>query len=212
MKSANIFFDRSYGYAKSIVALLVGLVLVIWPGFIKQYIIIILGALILAIGVTAIILSYTGKWKHEKVPLLLLNSIVDIAFGLVLLIFPNFFAKLLMFVFGIILLVFGLGELINLARTQKLIHIQWWLYIGPAITTILGIVLFFFPNQSGNLLFIIFGITTLVYAVSEFISTYIIRSKMKEYEENEKKEKVSEIINDDDVVKDVPFEEIKNEK
>ena len=212
MKSANIFFDRSYGYAKAIVALLVGLVLVIWPDFIKKYIIFILGALILAIGVAAIILSYTGKWKHEKVPLLLLNSIVDIVFGIVLLIFPNFFAKLIMFVFGIVLLVFGLGEIINLARTQKLINIQWWLYIGPGITTVLGIILFFFPNQSGNVLFIIFGITTLIYAVSEFISTYIIRSKMKKYEEEEKKEKVSEIISDDNIVKDVPYEEIKDEK
>ena len=212
MKSANIFFDRSYGYAKAIVALLVGLVLVIWPDFIKKYIIFILGALILAIGVAAIILSYTGKWKHEKVPLLLLNSIVDIVFGIVLLIFPNFFAKLIMFVFGIVLLVFGLGEIINLARTQKLINIQWWLYIGPGITTVLGIILFFFPNQSGNVLFIIFGITTLIYAVSEFISTYIIRSKMKKYEEEEKKEKVSEIISNDNIVKDVPYEEIKDEK
>ena len=85
MKTANVFFDRSYGYARAIIALAGGLILVIWPEAVKNSIMIILGALILAVGLVSLIMSYTGKWKKEKVPLLLLNSIVDIAFGLVLL-------------------------------------------------------------------------------------------------------------------------------
>ena len=91
MKTANVFFDRSYGYARAIIALAGGLILVIWPEAVKNSIMIILGALILAVGLVSLIMSYTGKWKKEKVPLLLLNSIVDIAFGLVLIIFPDFF-------------------------------------------------------------------------------------------------------------------------
>lgn len=179
MKTANVFFDRSYGYARAIVALVIGLILVIWPDEVKKYIMIILGALIAAVGIVSIILSYTGKWKSEKVPLLLLNSIVDIAFGLVLMIFPKFFTSLIMFVFGLILLIFGLGEIINLVRTAKTVRIPWPLYIGPAITLILGIIMFFFPNESGNALFILFGATLLVYSASEFASTYTIRKEMK---------------------------------
>ena len=107
MKTANVFFDRSYGYARAIIALAGGLILVIWPEAVKNSIMIILGALILAVGLVSLIMSYTGKWKKEKVPLLLLNSIVDIAFGLVLIIFPDFFMSVIFFVFGLILLIFG---------------------------------------------------------------------------------------------------------
>lgn len=182
MKSANVFFDRSYGYARAIIALVGGLILVIWPAAVKNSIMIILGALILAVGLVSLIMSYTGKWKKEKVPLLLLNSIVDIAFGLVLIIFPKFFTGLIMFVFGLVLLVFGLGEIINLFRTAKAVRVPWPLYIGPAVTLILGIVMFFFPEQSGNTLFVLFGATLLLYSVSEFASTYTIRRAMKNVE------------------------------
>lgn len=182
MKTANVFFDRSYGYARAIVALVGGLILVIWPEAVKNSIMIILGALILAVGVVSLIMSYTGKWKKEKVPLLLLNSIVDIAFGIVLIIFPKFFTGLIMFVFGLILLIFGLGEIVNLFRTAKAIRVPWMLYVGPAVTLILGVVMFFFPSESGNVLFILFGSTLLLYSVSEFASTYTIRKEMKNIE------------------------------
>lgn len=182
MKPTNVFFDRSYGYARAIIALVGGLILVIWPETVKNSIMIILGSLILAVGIVSIVLSYTGKWRKEKVPLLLLNSIVDIAFGLVLIIFPKFFTGLIMFVFGLILLIFGLGEIINLFRTAKAVRVPWPLYIGPAVTLILGVAIFFFPDKSGNALFVIFGATLLLYSISEFASTYTIRKEMKNVE------------------------------
>lgn len=182
MKPTNVFFDRSYGYARAIIALVGGLILVIWPETVKNSIMIILGSLILAVGIVSIVLSYTGKWRKEKVPLLLLNSIVDIAFGLVLIIFPKFFTGLIMFVFGLILLIFGLGEIINLFRTAKAVRVHWPLYIGPAVTLILGVAMFFFPDKSGNALFVIFGATLLLYSISEFASTYTIRKEMKNVE------------------------------
>ena len=182
MKPTNVFFDRSYGYARAIIALVGGLILVIWPETVKNSIMIILGSLILAVGIVSIVLSYTGKWRKEKVPLLLLNSIVDIAFGLVLIIFPKFFTGLIMFVFGLILLIFGLGEIINLFRTAKAVRVPWPLYIGPAVTLILGVAMFFFPDKSGNALFVIFGATLLLYSISEFASTYTIRKEMKNIE------------------------------
>ena len=156
-KQTNVFFDRSYGYARAIVALIGGLVLVIWPEQVKNYCMYILGALILLIGIVNIILYYTGKWKKEKISLLMLNSIVDIAFGLVLLIFPSFFINFIMFVFGLVLLIFGLGDIVNLVRASRAIQIPWTVFLGPAFTVIIGVIMFFFPNQAGNWLFILFG-------------------------------------------------------
>ena len=180
IKTANIFFDRSYGYARAIVTLILGLVLVIWPEQVQKYIMTILGALILAIGVVSIILSYTGKWKNEKVPLLMLNAIVDIAFGLVLIIFPSFFINFIMFVFGLLLLIFSLSDIISLVRISKTMPLPRTLFIGPVIILILGIVMFFFPSKTGDWLFILFGAGLIIYAVTEFISTYTIRKKIRQ--------------------------------
>ena len=183
MKQANVFFDRSYGYARAILALIGGLILIIWPEQVKNYSMYILGVLILVIGIVNIILAYTGKWKKEKLPLLMLNSIVDIAFGIVLLVFPSFFINFIMFVFGLILLIFGLGDIVYLVRTGKLVQIPLSVYIGPVITVIIGVILFCFPNKAGIWLFILFGIGLVLYAISEFYSTYTVRSRMKEFQD-----------------------------
>lgn len=205
MKSANIFFDKSYGYTRSIVTLIGGLVLIIWPGVVQKWIVVILGVVILAIGIASIIMSRSGKWtKDEKFPLLTINSIFDIAFGLVLLIFPAFFAGLIMFVFGLLLLVFGLEKVISLTKLGKSIPVPTALYIGPAITTIIGIIMFFFPNKSGNWLFILFGATLLLYAISEFATTYILRKEIISGAVNANSGKNSE----DGIVEDVEAEEI----
>ena len=179
-KQTNVFFDRSYGYARAIVALIGGLVLVIWPEQVKNYCMYILGALILLIGIVNIILYYTGRWKKEKISLLMLNSIVDIAFGLVLLVFPSFFINFIMFVFGLVLLIFGLGDIVNLVRTAKVVRIPWTVFLGPALTVIIGVIMFFFPSKAGNWLFILFGAGLLLYSLSEFASTYIVSKRMKE--------------------------------
>ena len=178
-KQTNVFFDRSYGYARAIVALIGGLVLVIWPEQVKNYCMYILGALILLIGIVNIILYYTGKWKKEKISLLMLNSIVDIAFGLVLLIFPSFFINFIMFVFGLVLLIFGLGDIVNLVRASRAIQIPWTVFLGPAFTVIIGVIMFFFPNQAGNWLFILFGAGLLLYSLSEFATSVGNRTPTK---------------------------------
>ena len=179
-KTAGIFFDRSYGYARAIVTLLVGLVITVWPEEVQRYIIYILGAIILAVGLLSVVLYYTGKWRTEKTPLLMLNAIVDIVFGLILLIRADFFLNVIMFVFGLLLLIFGLGDIINIIRTSRTVYIPWPVYIGPALTLIIGIVLFFFPEESRIWMFRLFGAGLLIYAVSEFWSTYLIRKRLKE--------------------------------
>lgn len=212
MKSANIFFGRSYGYARAIIALLCGLTLVIWPGAIKNSIIVIIGTLILAVGIISLIFALTknnGK-PIEKAPLLMLNAVVDIAFGVILIIFRTFFADLIMFVFGIVLLIFGLGQIISLVRTDRKVSVNWGLYVGPALTALVGMFLFFYPGKSGDFAFRLFGISILIYSVSEFISTYIIRKGMQEEDSRRAEEPAdaAEETGKDDFIKDIPYEEV----
>ena len=92
---------------------------------------------------------------------------------------PVWVAAAAALVFGLVLLIFGLGEIVNLFRSAKVVRVPWPLYVGPVITLALGIVMFFFPDRSGNAVFVIFGATLLLYSVSEFASTYTIRREMK---------------------------------
>lgn len=175
----------------SIIAFVAGLILIIWPEIIKEYIVLIIGGLILSVGVASLIYYFIEKEKGNISNILLLNAAVDSLFGLILLIFPKFFAGLVMFLFGIVLLLFGISRLAKLIQASKVLDLHWGLYLVPSLTTLAGVLLFFYPNRTGNLLFIIFGIILLAYSISDFVSMYIINKKTKEA--NALKESVNNI-------------------
>lgn len=151
----------------------------------------IIGGLILSVGVASLIYYFIEKEKGNVSNILLLNAAVDSLFGLILLIFPKFFAGLVMFLFGIVLLLFGISRLVKLIQASKVLDLHWGLYLVPSLTTLAGVLLFFYPNRTGNLLFIIFGIILLAYSISDFVSMYIINKKTKEA--NALKESVNNI-------------------
>lgn len=175
----------------SIIAFVAGLILIIWPEIIKEYIVLIIGGLILSVGIASLIYYFIEKEKGNVSNILLLNAAVDSLFGLILLIFPKFFAGLVMFLFGIVLLLFGISRLVKLIQASKVLDLHWGLYLVPSLTTLAGVLLFFYPNRTGNLLFIIFGIILLAYSISDFVSMYIINKKTKEA--NALKESVNNI-------------------
>ena len=175
----------------SIIAFIVGLTLIIWPEIIKQYIVLIIGGLILSVGIASLIYYFIEKEKGNISNILLINAAVSGLFGLVLLVFPNFFAGLVMFIFGIVLTFLGISRLSKLIQAAKVVQLHWGMYIVPSLTTLAGILLFFYPDRSGNLLFIIFGIILLAYSISDFVSMYMIQKRIKEA--NALKESVNNI-------------------
>lgn len=205
MKPLYVFYDRSYSYARSIIAVIAGLILVIWPDVAIKTIVTVIGSLLIAVGVISVILSNLGKYKEEKPSLMALNGVVDIAFGLVLVIFPAFFASLIWFLFGLVLLLFGAGGIISLVQSQKYLRHSAALYISPVLTTIAGIVVFFNPFSTMEWLFIFFGIMLLLYGLNELIAAIIIRMRIKK----ELKDEQSSPLNNSDIARDVDFEEIK---
>lgn len=178
----------------SIITFIIGLVLIIWPSLVKEYIVLIIGALILSVGIASLIYYLMEKKKGNINNILMINTVVDCLFGIVLLVFPNFFAGLVMFIFGIILLYFGISEIVKLVRVSKSIQLHWGLYLVPVLTTLGGVLLFFYPNRSGNWLFIIFGIILLAYSISDIISSRMISCKRKEMDNLKELEENSEVL------------------
>lgn len=205
MKPFYAFYNRSYSYLRAIITLVIGLTMVIWPSQVSGYFVRVIGALLLLAGVISIIYSNTGTRKNEKTSLLSINSIVDICFGLILLLFPNFFMGFITFLFGILLIFFGGGQLFALARARREVEFTWTFFIWPAITTACGVIMFFKPHDTSEWIFIFFGVALLIYSVSEFISTTKIRSLLK----NMAKEEAAAEVKAEAV--DTPFEEVKED-
>lgn len=203
MNSYLHFFDRSYGYSRAIVAALVGLILVIWPDTAVKSIVIVIGSVLLLLGAVTMIFSKRPEEDRNR-SILSINGAITLIFGLVLVVFPAFFVGIIMFLFGAILLIVGISEVAALLSARNETNAPLSLVAGPIITTLCGVVIFFNPFSTMEWLFVFFGISLLVYSLTEFISTKKLRKIYKDMADIK--------ASTGNLIQDVEYEEVEEDK
>ena len=93
----------NYSLIRILFALVIGLVLVIWPNAAASYIVITVGVAFLIPGVISLF-GYFGRKRPEgeAAPRFPIEGIGSLLFGLWLIVMPEFFADVLMFLLGFI--------------------------------------------------------------------------------------------------------------
>lgn len=181
MKSMN------YSLIRTVCALVIGLVLVLWPDAAAQYIVITIGVLFLIPGFISII-GYFGIKSEPGVPRRFpIEGVGSLLFGLWLVVMPDFFADVLMFILGFILILGGVQQIASLVVARRWIRVSGVFYIVPILILIAGIVALFNPTGARNTAFVIIGVSSLVYALSELVNWFKFsrrRPKMPTYKKD----------------------------
>ena len=101
----------NYSLVRILFALVIGLVLVLWPNTAASYIVITIGVAFLIPGVISLF-SFFGRKRseHEPAPRFPIEGIGSLLFGLWLIVMPEFFADVLMFLLGFILIMGGAAD------------------------------------------------------------------------------------------------------
>ena len=100
----------SYAVMSSICALIVGLLLILWPDVAVNYLVITIGVLFLLPGIYGLFSYFAQAKKRERAnlhvsfPVIALGSTL---LGLWLVIMPEFFVSILMYVLGVLLVLGG---------------------------------------------------------------------------------------------------------
>lgn len=167
MKTMNYYLIRI------LFALAIGLVLVIWPDAAAAYIVITVGVAFLIPGVISLF-SYFGHKKSEDAvpPRFPIEGVGSLLFGLWLIIMPDFFADVLMFLLGFILIMGGVQQIASLATARRWMHVPGAFYLIPSLILIAGVIALFNPTGARNTAFTIIGISSLVYSFSELINWF----------------------------------------
>lgn len=169
--------NKTYSIARGLITLLVGVCFLIWPGSIAPFIVKIIAAFLLAIGLISLIFALNSKPQGKSGGFLpIMNVIVYLVLGLLIFIFPNFFLNLLAFLFGIVMLLAGISQIANLYSGRKYVQVSGGLYIIPIIITVCGLVLLFSPGATIEFLTILFGVSLVLYGVSEFAQAWQFRN------------------------------------
>jgi len=142
----------------------------LWSGDALRFLVITIGILFIILGMIPLILYFFRN--REKFPDISFPHawLCFLIFGLMLVIAPTLFVNILMYLLGIILVIGGIEQIYTLIRARKWNRVSVAFYILPALILIAGILVLFNPFKTAENIFILVGITSLIYGISELIS------------------------------------------
>lgn len=160
----------SYSFLRAICALVIGLVLVLFPDQAGDYFVITIGIVFLVPSLIGIIGYFAQNAEmRQRFPI---EGVGSLLFGLWLIIMPGFFADLLTFVLGFILVMGGVQQIASLSAARRWMPVPGGFYVVSVLILIAGLFALFNPTGVRSTAFIIIGISSLVYATSELINWF----------------------------------------
>lgn len=158
---------------RSTFAIVLGLVLILWPEAAINYLVIIIGVLFLIPGILSLINYFSAQGKDapntRSFPI---EGAGSILFGLWLIIMPTFFVNILMYILGALLILAGILQIQSLIKARKWTTVSLGYYIVPALILIAGIVVLGNPFGVIANTFIFLGAVSLLYGISELFNWY----------------------------------------
>jgi uncharacterized membrane protein HdeD (DUF308 family) len=165
------FFYRAdnHGVLLSILMVVLGLVLAIWPGHVMTSAMTILGIALLAGGALLIFSWYSGRNRDSSV-ITLAEGIVLAVAGLVVLIAPKFLISIVPLCVGAVITLNGIFNLAQALDQRKANYNRWTASLVMAILTIvLGLLIVFNPFSTMEMLVVAIGIIIIYNGVSNLL-------------------------------------------
>jgi len=161
----------NYFMLRSVFAILLGVLLITMPENIISLIVIAVGILFIIPGIITLV-GYFSSSKEQRPDLpVLFAGVGCLLFGILLVILPNFFEKILMILLGIVLLIGATEQIVSLIRARKMIHVNIpvYFYIVPLLIMIVGIIALFRPFETSHFIVVVIGISCVIYGIMEFV-------------------------------------------
>ena len=149
---------------RGIAAIAFGVLAFLWPGITLLTLVLLYGAFMLVDGVFALA-GAIGRRHDAAVPTwwLVLTGVLDIAVGLIALLWPGITAFVLIIFIGAWAIVRGVFEIIAAIQMRKEIEGEWLLITLGAFSVLFGLALLIMPGAGALALIWIIGIYSIIF-------------------------------------------------
>lgn len=165
------FFYRAdnHGILLSILMIVIGLLLALWPGHVMTTALTILGIALLIGGALLIYSWYNGRNNDASV-ITLAEGIVFVVAGLVVLIAPRFLISIVPFAIGALITLNGIFNLAQALDQRKSNYHRWKASLVMAVLTIvLGLLIVLNPFSTMEMLVVAIGVIIIYNGVSNLL-------------------------------------------
>lgn len=197
---------------RSLAAIAIGLVMVCATDA-TTTVVQIIAAFLFAAGIVSFAYGFANR-KIGTFGLMTVNAVVDIVIGLILFLWPGFVAGVIVAIIGIVILVFGVIQILALAGTMSLLG-SGGLNILLAFLAIAGGIVLIFNPFSERVMSILAGVFLIYYGITDLISMRRVSKAKKEYEIHFTETRVDpdstidvDVDDDFDGIKDVDYHKI----
>ncbi len=199
--------NRFSGIIRAVAALAIGVVMVVSRTDAMVLAVRIMAAFLLASGIVSLVLGYRDR-QNSRMPLMGVNGTVDILIAVLIFMFPQFVAGLIVYLIGFALLGFGIFQLVALVSANRVMKVGFMAFLMPVLVLLAGAFLLARPTFIGTAVGTVAGAALIIYGVSELLSSWKMRKAMDEYEirQGPKEEAQQESQTPD--VKDVDYEKV----
>lgn len=199
--------NRFSGFIRAAVALAVGIVMVVTKTDAMVLAVRIIAAFLLASGLVSLLVGYRDR-QNNQMPLMGVNGAVDILIALLVFLFPNFVAGLIVYLIGFVLLGFGLFQLITLASANRVMKVGVMAFVMPVLVLLAGAFLLARPTFIGTAVGTVAGAALIVYGVSELLSSWKMKKAIDEYDIRQTRTETAPQEPAAPEVKDVDYEKV----
>lgn len=154
---------------KAAVAIVTGILLMWLKQDCFKYLVWVLGAALICLGLFALIPALRSKDKQEKGRTVgITNAVIDIVIGIALFFLAGIVAKFALIIIGVVISIIAIYHIVVLASAGKYIH-GLWMFAGPAVVLVVGILLIVNPGKAGGAMIWIAGAGLVLLGILELV-------------------------------------------
>jgi uncharacterized membrane protein HdeD (DUF308 family) len=150
---------------RGIAAAIFGIIAIAHPGGTIEFLVRLLGIFLLVVGIIATFAVMRHREESKKWNLLMVPGVIGIALGLIFILAPGAIAKIFVFLVGLGLFVYGIGEIYKSIRMRKDLAGDWMPLLVGVVALVLGIVLMAGAGHIAEAMMWIIGVIALVFGV-----------------------------------------------
>ncbi len=166
---------------RGILGIIFGLICLLTPGIAVQVFVIMFAAYMFVDGVFAIISGIKAARNGERWGLLILEGVVDLAAGVVAVLWPAITLVALIWIIAVWATVSGI-LMLSAAFNLNIDHGRWWLALGGIASIIFGILLVIEPLIGAVVLTMWIGAYALVFGAFLLVLAFQLHSRKEERE------------------------------
>lgn len=164
---------------RGILAVIFGIIILVWPGATTLVLIVFFGCYILVEGLFALGYSIVRATRKEKFFALLMLGILGVLVGIITLARPGITTLALAWVIAFWALIRGFMLIVSAFELSGSKGARWAIGIIGGISVIVGIILFAAPFQSVLAVILLIGIFSIAAGIMLFIISYMARKEEK---------------------------------